>query len=636
MSQLSLQFETTRVDENQLLESHVAEEVTLRPYQSDSVNWAMERFESGAQSALVVLPTGTGKSVVFTETMRRFADRHNGRILLLAHRRELLTQGIGHSANAGLHGSLEMASNSAARKADVVCASVQTLIAKSNCEVCYSTGKINGVVECGQCRGRGKIPRMERFNPHDFSLVVIDEAHHATAKSYRTIYQWFEQNPNLKHLGVTATPRRADNTGLYNIYESAWDEMPLPSAIADGWLVPIRQQFVKCDSLMLTGLKTRAGDYSDKDIGNAFLGGGSEEEEQQLLHEVAYPIATECDGRRPFILFCATVEHARKTAEALSSYPKLTDRVEFLHGGTKDEERTAIIRRLKSGQSIGLVNCGVATEGFDWAAAEIVAIARPTKSEALYLQMIGRGTRPLKGTVDGPETAQDRRAAIEASAKPFCLVMDFVGASGAIKQHSVGSVLSGLPLDDEDLLAALNRAIAEQSASDMEALISESKEEREEKLRERARKRREAKEREEERLKASGIYAVDGDYTSDAVELFGEKFNAFRDYTPKPGQATQKQVNLLVKLGVTPEKATTFSKRQAGTVIDKMSNKAPVKGMLPNMFAGTCVITGQKVGKRNGWVMKNKSTGKWETYSKSGAESLKRDQSHQGASAAPF
>ena len=148
------------------------------------------------------------------------------------------------------------------------------------------------------------------------------------------------------------------------------------------------------------------------------------------------------------------------------------------------------------------------------------------------------------------------------------------------------------------------------------------------KLEEQARKLREKKEREaeERRVQASGIYAEDGDYTSDAVPMFSKSFNAFRDYEPEPDMATQKQVNMLVKMhGVSPEKATQMTKRQAGAVIDKYMKEAaegaPVKGMWKNKYPGKCVVTGKRVEAGAGWTQKN-NAGKYETYSNNAAQAI--------------
>jgi len=574
MSQKTFDFAPTVVDVEAIRESVTdRSSVTLRPYQAAASDWAIEQlYDIGHSSALVVLPTGTGKSVVFSEVMRRASSMSGGRMLLLAHRRELLKQAIGHSAAAGLHGDLEMAANQAVG-CDVVCASVQTLLAKRRCDVCRGTGR-SGDDECSQCDGRGKFLRMEKFDPSEFSLMVTDEAHHATARTYRAVYEWFGRNETIKHLGVTATPERGDNVGLGNVYDVAWNELPLPVAISDGWLVPLRQMFVKCDRLILEGVRTKAGDYVDADIERAFLGGGSDDDKATILHQVAFPIAEECKGGKSFILFCAGVDHAHELARELASYPHLENRVELLTGKTSDEDRESIMARLKSGESCGLVNVGVATEGFDLPTLDICAIARPTRSKGLYLQMIGRVTRPLKGVVDGPVDVLGRLSAIANSSKPYATVMDFVGASRLLKgQQSVASVLAGDDVDEQDVLAAINHAIRMGTSIDMQALTEEQRQERLKKLEEAARKRREAEERrrEDRRVEASGRYAVDGEYDREFVSMFNPLFDVDADYTPAPDGATPKQVKYLISLGVSPENACGMTRRQAGAVIDKLT-----------------------------------------------------------------
>ncbi len=598
-----------------------AKKVTLRPYQRDASQWVASEFETPSW-LLVVLPTGTGKSVVFSEVMREFVARYTGRILLIAHRRELLKQAIGHSASAGLTGELEMAANTAGSQCEVVCASIDTLMSLRKCKPCKQTGRMNGE-ECAYCDGRGKVPRYEGFDPNEFGLVVIDEAHHAPAKTYRTALQWFGRNKSLRVLGVTATPKRGDGVAMSNVFQRAWNKMELPVALSEGWLVPLRQMFVRCDSLSLVNVRTRAGDFVEGDLAKAYLG-GSPEEEHRLLHEVAFPVARECGGTKPFIVFAAGVEHTEKLTAAFNSYPELAGRVEMLLGKTDDDTRDAILGRLLSGQSIGLVNCGVCTEGFDLPILEIAAIARNTRSEGLFLQMIGRITRTVDGCVDGPETAKERRAAIASSRKPYGLVMLFCGPGPLSQQQTVGSVLSGLPLDNEDLIAANNAALKAETAADMERLITETREERLAKLEEQAKKLREKRERqaEERRVQASGIYADDGDYTADAVPMFGRDFDAFRDYQPEPDGATQKQVSYLVSLGVKPETAMSYTKHQAGAVITAQKAKLP-PGCIVNKWRRKCIITNKMVAAGAGYCRRN-HLGQWETISKEGIDREKR------------
>lgn len=184
--------------------------ITLRPYQREAVDGAfLEWQKEGVRSTLINLATGLGKSVCFAEVMRRWDVGTQGRILLIAHRTELIYQAVGHAQRAGLRAAIEMAGKFAKHDADVVVASVQTLNASTQCKTCFGEG-------CDWCTD-GKAKRFTRFNPRDFGLVTIDEGHHAVANSYRNVLTWFGQNPNQKTLLVTATPKRADKKGLNNV-----------------------------------------------------------------------------------------------------------------------------------------------------------------------------------------------------------------------------------------------------------------------------------------------------------------------------------------------------------------------------------------------------------------------------------
>ena len=195
----------------------------------------------------------------------------------------------------------------------------------------------------------------------------------------------------------------------------------------------------------------------------------------------------------------------------------------------------------------------------------MVAIARPTKSTSLYMQMIGRGTRPLPGIVDGPETPEARRSAIELSGKRVLTVLDFVGNSGNHKLVSVVDVLAGATVDARDIAEAVRVAKQSDTAEDMDALL------------EKAKTAREASERDDEEKRKQSTYrkadAVDMRVVD--VDLFeGKKFDAFRDYTPnQPHSASQAQVNYLVTLGVKPETAMNTNKRQAGAMITALKER---------------------------------------------------------------
>jgi superfamily II DNA or RNA helicase len=478
----------------------VESDIILRPYQVESVDQIFEAFET-KRSTLLCLPTGCGKSVVFSNVMKRFREENQtSRAMVLAHRDELCWQAMAHADNAGLTAGMEKAGWVAGREAIIV-SSIQTQSKVSKCKDCMGEG-------CDFCDGIGKVARMQKFDPFKFGLLIIDEAHHATANTYRMVIDWYQRNPNLKLLLVTATPKRSDKIGLHNVCESVAYEMQLKEAIDAGWLVPIKQRFIHVDSLDLSKVKTTAGDMQASGVARAFLG-DCDEDEERLLHAIAKPTLEQADGQ-PVLVFSASQEHAAKLTAAFRAYDGVT--AEMVIDSTDPRERPKIIQRFKNGQTQVLVNCMVFTEGFDAPKTAIIANARPTKSESLYLQIIGRGTRPLAGVVDGPETAEERKAAIAESDKPHCVILDFVGNSGRHKITSVFDLLAGDDCDPLDLETALKEAEAADSEVDVEELIEKAKTEREE---------RERIAEEERLIESTRHHATRASYEAIEVDLFG-------------------------------------------------------------------------------------------------------------------
>ena len=486
------------------------------------------------------------------------------RILALAHRSELIYQMAATGRDSGLSVGIEMGSHRAG-KCDVVVSTIQTQVAWGKCRVCLGTGEVEDFDEpanCQRCDGRGQRRRMEAFDPDEFGLVIIDEAHHATAKTYRLVQEYFGRNKSLKFLMVTATPKRSDKVGLHNVCDSVAYEMELREAISEGWLVPIRQKFVTVDSLDLSKVGTKNdGDLKDGERERAFLGETTEEEEE-LLHSIAKPTIDTAEGKQ-VLLIAAGCEHAQKLCAACNAYDGVT--AELVLGTTDKDERKRIVERFRSGETQILVGVDCFNEGFDAPDTYVVAIAKPTKAQGRYLQMIGRGTRPLSGLVDGVGSAEDRKHAIAQSEKPHCVILDFVGNSGRHKLVSVADVLAGDSCDPVDLDAALSEAKTTTEPVDMEELIEKNKQAREE-------REERARQREEERKRQSTRHRADkAEYTSQDVDIFsGRRFDPFTDYKPKPWQATKPQCKLLQSMGVDPETAMNYSKAQAGKVISEL------------------------------------------------------------------
>jgi len=396
--------------------------MTMRPYQDECGRKVLDELKT-KQSTLYVMATGLGKTVIFANLAKHFI--HHGRVLILAHRQELIFQAqrtiekvIGQTAD------IEMADRWDENRSNILISSVQT-------------------------QGGSRGGRKNRFKPEDFSLVITDEAHHATANGWQSVLEYYKQNKNIKIVGCTATPDRADEEALGQVYDSVAFEYELPDAINDGWLVPLMQRQVWVESLDFSQVRTTAGDLNGADLAAVM-------EYEKNLHAVADP-AFELAANRQTLIFAASVAHAERLCEILNRHRK--DCARFVCGMTPDDVRVKMLDDYKNNRFQFLTNCGVATEGFDSPGIQVVVMARPTKSRALYTQMLGRGTRTLAGLVDGLATAQERRAAIAASAKPSCEIIDFVGNTGRHELVSTADILGGKY--SADVVAAAKREIAE-------------------------------------------------------------------------------------------------------------------------------------------------------------------------------
>jgi superfamily II DNA or RNA helicase len=428
--------------------------MNLRPYQRDAVS-GVDSALKGKRSALVVMPTGTGKTVCFAHIARNAVKR----VMVIAHREELVQQAVSKIRSVtGLSPDVEMAEYKAGRlyKSPVVVASVQTLCAPFH-NVC----------------------RMDKFDPHEFDMLVIDEAHHATAASYRRVVDHFSKNPNLRTVGFTATPDRADKSALGLVFESVAFNYEIMQAMHDGWLVPIETQQVIVSGMDFSHVKTVAGDLNQGELSTIM-------EQEKVLHGVVSP-AIEIAAGRKMLVFAASVSHAERMSEIFNRHGV---RSAIVHGGTFKDDRRKILQAYADGKIQVLCNCGVAVEGFDCPTIEVVVIARPTKSRSLYTQMVGRGTRVLPNTVDSISDPAGRRAAIAASAKPKMLVIDFTGNSGKHKLVTTADILGG-KYDEEtiehakqkiaesgkpsDVIEELERAAAEVLANRTEELLQKKR-----------------------------------------------------------------------------------------------------------------------------------------------------------------
>ncbi len=323
--------------------------VSLRPYQQEARCAIENEWAEGRRKTLLVLPTGTGKTVVFSMVAKDDVDK-GGRVLILAHRGELLQQAADKLQSAtGLGCSVEKAEQSCLGEwYRVVVGSVQTLMREK---------------------------RLKQFPSDYFTTVVVDEAHHALSDSYQSVLGHFA-DANI--LGVTATPDRGDRRNLGTYFDSIAYEYTLPRAIKDGYLCPIKAQTVPL-KLDLGAVRMQSGDYSASDLGTAL---------DPYLDQIADEMVSAGCLQRKTVVFLPLVATSKKFRGILQSKGFQAAEV---NGESID--RAEVLDDFDAGLTNVLCNSMLLTEGWDCPSVDCIVVLRPTKVRSLYCQMVGRGTR---------------------------------------------------------------------------------------------------------------------------------------------------------------------------------------------------------------------------------------------------
>jgi ATP-dependent helicase IRC3 len=354
--------------------------ISLRPYQVAAVDAITAAATRGIRRPLIQLPTGTGKTIIFAEQIRR----QGGRALVLAHRDELIQQAV--------------------EKLQMVDPSVQLGVVKAERDEHDAPVTVASV----QTLSRGN--RLARVMPN-YQTIVVDEAHHAPADTYMTVLQrmraFADDGPLV--LGVTATAERYDDVALGAVFQEIVYTAELLDMISAGYLCDLRAIRVHV-AANLDKVHVRGGDLVASELDTELLAANTPQ-------HVAEAYRTYAPDRKA-LLFTATIRLAHEMAAALQATGV---RAEAMDGSTPLAERRAILRRLRSGETEVVANCAVLTEGFDEPTVDCIILARPTKSRPLYIQMVGRGTRPHPGKRD-------------------CLVLDVVANTRHALQ-SIGTLL---------------------------------------------------------------------------------------------------------------------------------------------------------------------------------------------------
>ena len=327
----------------------------LRPYQQQARDRIHAEWDAGHTRTLLVLPTGTGKTIVFASVA---ADqvRAGDRVLILAHRGELLEQAADKlQRSTGLVSAVEKAESTCLDSwFRVVVGSVQTL---------------------------QRTARLERFPQDYFGTIIIDEAHHAITDGYRRILDYFS---GAKVLGVTATPDRGDMRNLGEVFDSLAFEYKLTDAIKEGYLCKIMAQTIPLQ-LDITSVTMSGGDYAVGDLGTAL---------DPYLEQIAAEMANRCKGRKT-VVFLPLIKTSQKFRDLLNTHGFRAAEV----NGQSDDRRQ-VLADFDAGRYNVLCNSMLLTEGWDCPSVDCVVVLRPTKVRSLYSQMVGRGTRLSPGKTD--------------------------------------------------------------------------------------------------------------------------------------------------------------------------------------------------------------------------------------------
>lgn len=396
----------------------------LRPYQAEAKAAIQAEWAKGNTRTLLVLPTGCGKTIVFSK-LAEDCVREGERVLILAHRGELLEQAADKLYQAtGLVCAVEKAEQTSIDSwYRVVVGSVQSLMRPA---------------------------RLEQFSPDHFDVIIVDEAHHVLADSYQRILQYFE---HAKVLGVTATPDRGDMRNLGEFFDSLAYEYTLPRAIREGYLSPIRAMTIPL-RLDISQVGVQNGDFAAGQLGTAL---------DPYLEQIADEMLEHARGRKTLV-FLPLIATSQKFTEILRSRGF---RAAEVNGESAD--RATILADFEAGKYDVLCNSMLLTEGYDCPSIDCIVVLRPTKIRSLYSQMVGRGTRLHPG--------KDHLLLLDflwhTERHDLCHPAHLIAPSEEIARQMTANIeAAGCPVDleeaerqaEEDVIAAREEALAKQLA----------------------------------------------------------------------------------------------------------------------------------------------------------------------------
>ncbi len=319
----------------------------LRKYQTDTISKTADSLRQGNQAPLIVLPTGAGKTVIFSEIAKRAVLKNNN-VLILVHRRELIKQASQKLANIKVpHGIIAAGFKPSNHQIQV--ASVQTIVRRL---------------------------KSTSFKP---VLIIIDEAHHSVAGSWKkTLENW----PMAKRIGVTATPCRLSGEGLREMFDDLILGPSVKKLVKAGFLSP-HKVFGAPQKINFKKIKMRGGDYATDQLAEEMLKADITGDAVKQYQKHA--------NNLPAIAFCVNVEHAESVKTKFNNSGIAAD---IITGSMNTDDRDQVINGLSTGKIQVLVSIEVVSEGFDLPAVSCAILLRKTASFGLYLQQVGRVLRP--------------------------------------------------------------------------------------------------------------------------------------------------------------------------------------------------------------------------------------------------
>ena len=318
----------------------------LRDYQNSAISNVRKSFQAKYRSVLLTLPTGAGKTVIFSQ-ITKLAELKGANVLILVHRKELIDQAGDKLTKADVKYGI-IAAGHKESKSSVQIASVQTLINRLN-------------------------------NPDQYNLIIIDEAHHAVANSWRKIFEFYKK---AKRLGVTATPMRMTGAGLGEIFDDLIVGSTIPELVDKGYLAE-HEVYAPPNKLNLDKIRTIRGDFDRKEV----------EDELDKVDIVGDAVENyrRLGQNKPAIAFCISVKHGQYVT---NKFKEAGYTAELITGSMNSDDRKTLVDNFKDGKVQILVSIDVVSEGFDVENCYVAILLRPTQSEALYIQQVGRVLRP--------------------------------------------------------------------------------------------------------------------------------------------------------------------------------------------------------------------------------------------------